>query len=64
MSKIRLSMGKYYTKEEWEEKRKRVLNTPMKDSISDMSEEAVQEVLSELFDEDETPEDRWREFLK
>ena len=33
-----------------------------KEAISDMNEEAIDEVLAELFEE--TPEDRWREFLK
>ena len=33
-----------------------------KEAISDMTEEAVKEVLDEIFPE--TPEDRWREFLK
>ena len=32
-----------------------------KEAISDMTEEAIQEVLDELFEE--TPEDRWKEFL-
>ena len=34
-----------------------------KEAISDMNEEAIEEVLAELFDMEETPEDRWRDFL-
>ena len=33
-----------------------------KEAISDMTEEAINKILEEIFPE--TPEDRWREFLK
>ena len=35
-----------------------------REDILALSYEALEQVLKDVFDEEETPEDRWREFLK